>query len=113
MKEFCKICNNELDENSECAVCNSGFSDDSAVSGENEDWVVVHLTSDEFNASFITANLNRAEIPAQILSQTRPFIFSELAIIKVMVPPEFKEEAENIIKEIENGDFSIPEKNDG
>lgn len=99
----CEICNSIVEESSVCPICLSKIE---VITNEGTSWEQVFITSDQFQAELLTANLNRADIPANILSQydtTRPLTFGDLAIIKIMVPAPYYAEAMDIIKLIDSG----------
>lgn len=77
---------------------------------EEKDWLHVYTTNTEIDAELIKQNLEMNEIPTQILSQvdsTRQFTVGELAIVKIYVLREDFEKAHKIIKQIDNGEFSL------
>jgi len=70
---------------------------------ENFEWVVIFTTNTEIDALMYKANLESADIPVQVLSQvdtTRNFTLGDLAIVKILVPKEFADDALNIINAI-------------
>lgn len=75
------------------------------MSGKTDDikWVLVYTTNTDLEAEMIKANLKGAGIPCEILSQvdtTRMFSVGELAIVKIFVPSEHKDESIEIINDI-------------
>ena len=77
---------------------------------EEKDWLQVYTTNTEIDAELIKQNLEMNEIPVQILSQvdsTRQFTIGELAIVKLFVLREDFDKAQNIISQIQNGEFSL------
>lgn len=74
------------------------------TSGDDIEWVLVYTTNTELDGRMYQANLQGAGIPCEILSQvdtTRMLNIGELALVKIFVPKEHKEEAILIIKSIE------------
>ncbi|MDC1069027.1 DUF2007 domain-containing protein [Candidatus Kapabacteria bacterium] len=68
-------------------------------------WILVYTTNTMLEANMLKANLSGANIPCEILSQvdtTRMFSVGELAIVKLFVPSDNKEEATLIINDIIN-----------
>ncbi len=68
-------------------------------------WVLVHTTNTEIDGEMFKANLESADIPAQLLIQvdsTRNFTVGGLAMVKIFVPDYQVEKAKEIINEIEN-----------
>lgn len=66
-------------------------------------WVLIYTTNTQLEAEMLKANLSGAGIPCEILSQvdtTRMLSVGELAIVKIFVPREHKEEAKEIIQDI-------------
>lgn len=68
-----------------------------------EDWVVLKVTSQDFQAHFLKAALDSASIPAMIFNQKDSSYVTtagDLAIIKIMVPKDHLAEAEEILTEL-------------
>jgi hypothetical protein len=102
----CEICNNYIPESSVCPVCNAGLS---VNINEDTNWVTVKIVNDEIFACMISTNLNRSEIPSEVLVQsdsTRVFTLGHLSQICIMVPEPYLNEALKVIQQIEDGAFT-------
>ncbi|MFP4370442.1 MAG: DUF2007 domain-containing protein [Candidatus Kapaibacterium sp.] len=101
----CFMCNNELGEDEiRCGIC--GHINNDNIAYDKLNWVVVYVTNSVIDAEMFKANLEGADIPAQVLSQvdsTRMFTLGELAKVKIFVPDYLIEDAREIIKAIESG----------
>ncbi len=99
----CDICNNFIEESSVCPYCDTELS---VNIDDNTKWVTIKILNDEIYAQMLVANLNRAGIPAFKLVQSdsmRPLTLGLLSQICIKVPEPFRTEAENQLKNIENG----------
>lgn len=98
----CDVCLNSFLEKSICPFCDSRI--DLTINEETE-WAVCYTTNDIIEATYIKGLLEGGNIPTQILSQidsTRMFTVGELAIVKVMIPSPFLDEAKEVINKILN-----------
>lgn len=98
----CEICLNQFDEKSICPFCGSRIE---ITINENTEWAVCYTTNDIIEATHIKGFLEGGGIPAQILSQidsTRMFTIGELAIVKLMIPSPYLDEAKEAIFKIFN-----------
>lgn len=96
----CEICLNTFEEKSICPFCGSNIE---ISINDNTKWAVCITVSDIYDATNYKALLEGANIPMQILSQidsTRMFTIGELAIVKIMVPEPYLQEAVEIIQEV-------------
>jgi predicted negative regulator of RcsB-dependent stress response len=78
------------------------------------DWVAVYSASTPYEAHMVKANLESANIPAMVLSQSDRMYYmtlGNLAVAEVMVPKTSYEEAKQFLQALEGGD-SIAD-NDG
>ncbi len=102
----CEVCLNSFEAKSICPFCNSRI--EIPIDTDTE-WAICYTTSDIVDATYIQAMLEGGNIPVQILSQidtTRMFTIGELAIIKIMVPIPYIDEANELVKSIEDDNNS-------
>ncbi|HRP03073.1 MAG TPA: DUF2007 domain-containing protein [Candidatus Kapabacteria bacterium] len=96
----CEICLNHFEEQSICPFCGSKI--DISID-ENTEWAVCYVTNDIMEATYLHGLLEGGAIPSQILSQidsTRMFTIGELAIVKLMVPTPYLQEAQGAIAKL-------------
>jgi len=96
----CEICLNSFEEKSICPFCGSKIE---ISINQNTKWAVCYTTNDIMEATHYKAMIEGENIPAEILSQidtTRMFTIGDLAIVKLMVPSPFLDEAKEIIESL-------------
>ncbi len=94
----CEICKNKFIENSICPYCGSEVE---INLNESTKWDILYSTTDMIDAINIKGLLEGSSIPVAILSQqdtTRMFTLGNLAVIKIMVPIPYYNEAKELIK---------------
>ncbi|MBN8704415.1 MAG: DUF2007 domain-containing protein [Bacteroidetes bacterium] len=98
----CVICGDWIHEGRGRKDNNKWFCDDDDHYEIYEDWVVVYTAGVEYQALILKATLESASIPCLIFNQKDSSYVTtsgDLAVIKVMVPKEHLQEAEEILAE--------------
>jgi hypothetical protein len=102
---YCPACKAEWDSQStECPICGRDFAVDTA----EEPWIVIGTIADKISADFARETLRAYEIPAVVVSKAgffgtagltmTHFYSGAAALFEVSVPPQHREEAEELLQ---------------
>jgi hypothetical protein len=77
----------------------------------SEDWKIIRRFGADEEATLVVGFLRSHDIPAEVeslLFHQEPVTFGQLGDVRVRVPPDYAEAAEELLARLDRGEIAIP-----